>query len=120
MIMVYMNIRVHNGNNEMNNINKNKCKNKMNNRAGLKSARTTHHSAPHQVHRQVKRALEEFQHTGAKRSRNNMHCPGRAPPSSGDLAAGRIPDDDQRWLDNRPVNKLYAKEGRVEAATIPR
>jgi 1-acyl-sn-glycerol-3-phosphate acyltransferase len=30
-----------------------------------------------------------------------------------DLMAGRISDDDQRWLNNRPVNKLYAKEGRL-------
>jgi len=29
-----------------------------------------------------------------------------------DLAAGRIDDDDPRWLDNRPVSKLYAHEGR--------
>jgi len=29
-----------------------------------------------------------------------------------DLAAGRIADDDPRWLDNRPVSKLYAHEGR--------
>jgi 1-acyl-sn-glycerol-3-phosphate acyltransferase len=28
-----------------------------------------------------------------------------------DLAAGRIGDDDPRWLDNRPVSKLYAREG---------
>jgi 1-acyl-sn-glycerol-3-phosphate acyltransferase len=28
-----------------------------------------------------------------------------------DLAAGRIDDDDPRWLDNRPVSKLYAREG---------
>ncbi len=31
-----------------------------------------------------------------------------------DLMAGRIPDDDQRWLDNRPVGKLYAREGANE------
>jgi 1-acyl-sn-glycerol-3-phosphate acyltransferase len=30
----------------------------------------------------------------------------------GELAAGGIPDDDPRWLDNRPVSKLYAREGR--------
>ena len=24
--------------------------------------------------------------------------------------AGRITDDDQRWLNNRPVGKLYARE----------
>jgi 1-acyl-sn-glycerol-3-phosphate acyltransferase len=29
-----------------------------------------------------------------------------------DLAAGRIDDDDPRWLDNRPVSRLYAREGR--------
>jgi 1-acyl-sn-glycerol-3-phosphate acyltransferase len=29
-----------------------------------------------------------------------------------DLAAGRIPDDDPRWIDNRPVSKIYAFEGR--------
>ncbi|HET7505287.1 MAG TPA: lysophospholipid acyltransferase family protein [Kofleriaceae bacterium] len=29
-----------------------------------------------------------------------------------DLAAGRIRDDDPRWLDDRPVSKLYAHEGR--------
>jgi 1-acyl-sn-glycerol-3-phosphate acyltransferase len=28
-----------------------------------------------------------------------------------DLAAGRIPDDDPRWLTNRPVSRLYAREG---------
>lgn len=28
-----------------------------------------------------------------------------------DLLAGRIADDDPRWLNNRPVNKLYAREG---------
>jgi 1-acyl-sn-glycerol-3-phosphate acyltransferase len=27
-----------------------------------------------------------------------------------DLSAGRIPDDDQRWLTNRPVGKIYARE----------
>jgi 1-acyl-sn-glycerol-3-phosphate acyltransferase len=27
-----------------------------------------------------------------------------------DVLAGRIPDDDLRWLNNRPVNKLYARE----------
>jgi 1-acyl-sn-glycerol-3-phosphate acyltransferase len=30
-----------------------------------------------------------------------------------DLAAGRIPDDDPRWLDNRPMSRLYAREGRA-------
>jgi hypothetical protein len=30
----------------------------------------------------------------------------------GDLAAGPIADDDPRWLDNRPVSRLYAREGR--------
>jgi 1-acyl-sn-glycerol-3-phosphate acyltransferase len=29
-----------------------------------------------------------------------------------DLAAGRISDDDPRWLENRPVSKLYAREVR--------
>src|SRR5262249_54995716 len=29
-----------------------------------------------------------------------------------DLAAGRIPDEDPRWVDNRPVSRLYAREGR--------
>jgi 1-acyl-sn-glycerol-3-phosphate acyltransferase len=29
-----------------------------------------------------------------------------------DLAAHRISDDDPRWLDNRPVSKMYAFEGR--------
>jgi 1-acyl-sn-glycerol-3-phosphate acyltransferase len=29
-----------------------------------------------------------------------------------ELAAGRIADDDPRWIDNRPVSKLYAFEGR--------
>ncbi|MDB4955455.1 MAG: phospholipid/glycerol acyltransferase [Myxococcales bacterium] len=29
-----------------------------------------------------------------------------------DLSAGRITQDDQRWLGNRPVGKLYAFEGR--------
>jgi 1-acyl-sn-glycerol-3-phosphate acyltransferase len=28
-----------------------------------------------------------------------------------DLREGRIPDDDQRWLNNRPVGKVYAREG---------
>ena len=28
-----------------------------------------------------------------------------------DLAAGRITDDDPRWLDQRPVSRLYAREG---------
>jgi 1-acyl-sn-glycerol-3-phosphate acyltransferase len=28
------------------------------------------------------------------------------------LAAGQIADDDPRWLDNRPVSRLYAHEGR--------
>lgn len=28
-----------------------------------------------------------------------------------DILAGRITDDDQRWLNNRPVGKLYAREG---------
>ena len=31
-----------------------------------------------------------------------------------DLLAGRIPDDDPRWIANRPVGKLYAFEGRLE------
>jgi 1-acyl-sn-glycerol-3-phosphate acyltransferase len=30
-----------------------------------------------------------------------------------DLAAGRIADDDPRWLDNRPISRLYAREGRA-------
>jgi 1-acyl-sn-glycerol-3-phosphate acyltransferase len=29
-----------------------------------------------------------------------------------ELAAGTISDDDPRWLDNRPVSRLYAREGR--------
>jgi 1-acyl-sn-glycerol-3-phosphate acyltransferase len=29
-----------------------------------------------------------------------------------DLAAGQITDDDPRWLDQRPVSRLYAREGR--------
>jgi len=29
-----------------------------------------------------------------------------------DLAAGRITDDDPRWLDDRPISRLYAREGR--------
>ena len=29
-----------------------------------------------------------------------------------ELAAGRIAEDDSRWIDNRPVSKLYAFEGR--------
>lgn len=28
-----------------------------------------------------------------------------------ELAAGRIADDDPRWLDNRPISRLYAHEG---------
>ena len=28
------------------------------------------------------------------------------------LRTGEIPDDDQRWLNNRPVGKVYAREGR--------
>lgn len=28
-----------------------------------------------------------------------------------ELAAGQIADDDPRWLDNRPVSRLYAREG---------
>lgn len=28
-----------------------------------------------------------------------------------DVMAGRVPDDDDRWLANRPVGKLYAREG---------
>ncbi|MBA3392247.1 MAG: 1-acyl-sn-glycerol-3-phosphate acyltransferase [Deltaproteobacteria bacterium] len=30
-----------------------------------------------------------------------------------DMMAGKISDDDQRWLNNRPVNKLYAHEGQL-------
>jgi 1-acyl-sn-glycerol-3-phosphate acyltransferase len=30
-----------------------------------------------------------------------------------ELLAGGIPDDDSRWLNNRPVGKLYAREGRL-------
>jgi 1-acyl-sn-glycerol-3-phosphate acyltransferase len=30
-----------------------------------------------------------------------------------ELAAGRISDDDPRWLDNRPISRLYAHEGRA-------
>jgi 1-acyl-sn-glycerol-3-phosphate acyltransferase len=29
-----------------------------------------------------------------------------------ELAAGQIADDDPRWLDNRPISRLYAREGR--------
>jgi 1-acyl-sn-glycerol-3-phosphate acyltransferase len=29
-----------------------------------------------------------------------------------DLAAGRISDDDPRWITNRPISRLYAREGR--------
>jgi 1-acyl-sn-glycerol-3-phosphate acyltransferase len=29
-----------------------------------------------------------------------------------ELAAGRIADDDPRWLDGRPISRLYAREGR--------
>jgi 1-acyl-sn-glycerol-3-phosphate acyltransferase len=29
-----------------------------------------------------------------------------------ELAAGQIADDDPRWLDDRPVSRLYAREGR--------
>jgi hypothetical protein len=29
------------------------------------------------------------------------------------LASGEIADDDPRWLDNRLVSKLYAREGRA-------
>ena len=31
-----------------------------------------------------------------------------------DLAAGTIADDDPRWLDNRPMSRLYAREGHAE------
>jgi len=30
-----------------------------------------------------------------------------------DINAGRVADDDPRWLANRPVNKLYAREGTI-------
>jgi len=30
-----------------------------------------------------------------------------------ELAAGRISDDDTRWVDDRPVSRLYAREGRA-------
>jgi 1-acyl-sn-glycerol-3-phosphate acyltransferase len=30
-----------------------------------------------------------------------------------ELAAGSIADDDPRWLDNRPISRLYAREGRA-------
>jgi hypothetical protein len=30
-----------------------------------------------------------------------------------DLAAGRISASDPRWLDNRPISRLYAHEGRA-------
>ncbi len=30
-----------------------------------------------------------------------------------DLLAGRIADDDPRWVNNRPVGKVYAREGRL-------
>jgi 1-acyl-sn-glycerol-3-phosphate acyltransferase len=29
-----------------------------------------------------------------------------------EIAAGGISDDDPRWLDNRPISRLYAREGR--------
>jgi hypothetical protein len=29
------------------------------------------------------------------------------------IDAGQMPDDDPRWLANRPVNKLYAREGQL-------
>jgi len=31
-----------------------------------------------------------------------------------ELAAGSIADDDPRWLDNRPISRLYAREGHAE------
>ena len=30
------------------------------------------------------------------------------------IMAGQMPLDDQRWLSNRPVNKLYAREGKLD------
>jgi hypothetical protein len=30
-----------------------------------------------------------------------------------ELIAGKVADDDPRWLANRPVGKLYAREGRI-------
>ena len=30
-----------------------------------------------------------------------------------ELAAGQITDDDPRWLDHRPISRLYAREGRT-------
>jgi len=36
---------------------------------------------------------------------------GRERELRADLAAGRIPDDDPRWLNGRPISKLYAREG---------
>jgi len=32
-----------------------------------------------------------------------------------EIDAGRIESSDPRWLANRPVNKLYAREGRINA-----
>src|ERR1041384_4377977 len=37
---------------------------------------------------------------------------GREQARRADLAAGKIADDDPRWLDNRPISRLYAREGR--------
>ena len=31
-----------------------------------------------------------------------------------ELAAGRITEDDPRWIDDRPVSRLYAREGKFE------
>jgi hypothetical protein len=30
-----------------------------------------------------------------------------------ELAAGQISDDDTRWVDDRPISRLYAREGRA-------
>jgi len=38
---------------------------------------------------------------------------GRERELRAELAAGQIPDDDPRWVANRPVSKLYAREGRA-------
>ena len=38
---------------------------------------------------------------------------GRERELRAELAAGRISDDDTRWVDDRPVSRLYAREGRA-------
>lgn len=52
-----------------------------------------------------KKCADRFMAEVAKRSEREREL--RA-----DLVAGRIADDDPRWLDNRPVSRLYAREGR--------